>query len=110
MPAKVLVIIATAEKGKAETGLMYAGNALKYNWLADVKVFLFGPAEKLLSADKDLQKMMTPILEHQPPVACKAIADNQGLSPALEALGYKVDYVGSLISGYIAEGYVPMVF
>jgi len=104
------VIIATAEKEKAATGLLYAGNALKYNWLEDVKVFLFGPAEKLLAEDKELQELMALVLKHQAPVACKAISDKQDISPALEALGYKVDYIGSLISGYIGEGYVPMVF
>ena len=108
--AKVMVIISTAEKEKAATGLMYAGNAIKYNWLEDVKVFLFGPAEKLLAGDRDLQEMMAPIVKHQAPVACKFISDREDISPALAALGYKVDYVGSVISALIAEGYVPMVF
>ena len=27
-----------------------------------------------------------------------------------KAMGINVDYVGSLISGYIEEGYIPMVF
>ncbi len=73
-------------------------------------MFLFGPAEKLLAGDGEPREMMALVLKHQAPVACKAISDKQGVSTNLEALCYKVDYIGSLISGYIAEGYVPMVF
>lgn len=110
MSGKVLVIIATGEKEKAAAGLLYAGNALKYNWLEDVKVFLFGPAEKLLAKDPELQELMALVVKYQAPVACKAISDKLDISPTLEGLGYKVDYIGSLVSGYIGEGYAPMVF
>ena len=48
MSLKVLVIIATGEKEKALAGLMYAGNALKFGWLEDLKVVLFGPSERLI--------------------------------------------------------------
>ena len=106
----VLVIISTAEKDKALAGMMYAANALKYKWLDDVRVFLFGPVEKLVTEDGDLQAAMAKIGEYQAPVACKALSDRQGFSGALENMGYKVDYVGSMISAHIDEGYVPMVF
>jgi len=33
-----------------------------------------------------------------------------GISENLEKMGVNVDYVGSLISGYLEEGYIPMVF
>ena len=32
-----------------------------------------------------------------------------GISDNLEKMGINVEYVGSLISGYIEEGYTPMV-
>ena len=35
MNDKVLVIIGTAERAKAQAGAMYAVNALEYDWLAD---------------------------------------------------------------------------
>jgi len=51
MAAKVLVIISTAEKEKALTGLMYAVNAQKNRWVAHLKVIFFGPFENLLTSD-----------------------------------------------------------
>ncbi len=110
MSSKVLVVISTAEKDKALTGLLYATNALKKQWLDDVKVFFFGPFEKLVIEDKDIQEKVKALLEYQKPLACKFIADNEGISNSLETLGYELDYVGSTISEHIKQGYVPMVF
>ena len=38
MSSKLLVIVATSDKEKAQTALMYAKNAMKRGWLDDVKV------------------------------------------------------------------------
>ena len=38
------------------------------------------------------------------------ISDRDGISEHIEAMGLTVDYVGTIISNYIKEGYVPMVF
>lgn len=110
MSKKVLIIISTGEKEKAMTGMMYAANALKYKWIDNIKVVFFGPVEKLISQDKDLQEYAAKIIQYETPVACKYISDNEEISANLQNLGYKVDYVGSLISDYITDGYVPMVF
>ena len=41
MNDRVVVIISTADRGKAQTGAMFAVNGLKHGWLADVKLFFF---------------------------------------------------------------------
>ena len=51
MDGKSLIVISTAEKEKALTGLMSAKNALSRKWLDDVKVLYFGPVEKLMTED-----------------------------------------------------------
>lgn len=110
MEKKVLVIISTAEKEKALTGVMYATNALKKKWLEDVKVFFFGPFEKLIAEDQEVQAMVAPLLEYQTPAACKFISDRDSVSGSLQTLGYQVSYIGSEISAFVEEGYIPMVF
>ena len=45
MASKVMVIVSTAEKEKALTGIMYAVNAQKNKWVDDIKVIFFGPFE-----------------------------------------------------------------
>jgi len=110
MPSKVMVIVSTAEKDKALTGIMYAVNAQKNKWLDDLKVIFFGPFENLLCEDEEVAQAASRLLDYETPIACKFLSDRDGISDKLEEMGVNVDYVGSLISGYIEEGYTPMVF
>ena len=110
MNAKVLVIISSGEKEKALTGLMYARNAKERGWMDEVKVIFFGPSENLLVQDEDIQDMAKQISQTETPVACKFLSDRDGISEKIEEIGVNVDYVGSIISNLIKEGYAPMVF
>ena len=54
MASKILVIISTAEKEKALTGIMYAVNAQKNGWVDEVRVVFFGPFENLVCEDEEV--------------------------------------------------------
>ena len=110
MSANVLVILSSGEKEKALTGIMYAVNSQKNQWLENVKVVFFGPFERLICEDESVAKAASRLLEYETPIACKFISDDTDLSGKLEELGYDVEYVGTIISEYIQMGYVPMVF
>ncbi len=110
MDQKVLIVISTSEKEKALTGVLYATNVLKNEWLNDVRLCFFGPFEALLAEDKEVQQWVAQLVEYQVPVACKFISDSHGVSEKLSQLGIEVEYVGKIISDYIKEGYIPMVF
>ena len=110
MDKKVLIILSTAEKDKAMTGILFATNALKNEWLSEVKLCFFGPFEKLLAEDEEVQGYVAELAEQQPPVACKFVSDNNGVTEKLSLLGIDTQYVGKLVSDYLNEGYVPMVF
>jgi hypothetical protein len=110
MASKVMVIISTAEKNKALTGIMYAVNAQKNKWVEDLKVIFFGPFENLLCEDEEVVQAASRLLDYETPIACKFLSDRDGISEKLEKMGINVEYVGSLISGYIDKGYIPMVF
>ncbi len=110
MSSKVMVVISTAEKDKALTGILYAKNAQKNNWVEDVRVIFFGPFENLVCEDDDVIKAASELLDYKTPIACKFLADQSGASDKLEALGFNVEFVGALISDSIKAGYVPMVF
>jgi len=110
MPAKVMVIISTAEKDKALTGILYAKNAQKNKWVDDVRIIFFGPFENLVCEDDDVIKAASELLDYQTPIACKFLSDRSGTSDKLTELGFNVEYVGALISDSIKAGYVPMVF
>ena len=110
MTAKIVIVISTGEKEKALTGIMYAFNAQKNKWLDDVKVIFFGPFEDLVCEDHEVAELAAQLLEFETPIACKRLSDNAGISDKLEKLGYQVEYVGTIISGLIKQGYAPMVF
>ncbi|RLI09982.1 hypothetical protein DRO42_02760 [Candidatus Bathyarchaeota archaeon] len=107
--SKLLVIIATGDREKALTGLMYAGNAVKRGWMDDVKVVFFGPSERLAVEDEQVAARAKELAAGGS-FACKAISDREAISEELEGLGLKVEYVGSIISTLIKEGYAPMVW
>ena len=110
MSSKLLIIIATGEKEKAQTGMMYARNAIKHRWLDDVKVVFFGPSERLIAEDKNMAKKAQEIAKLSECLACKHISDKENLSDNLEKLGIKIEYVGPIISNLIKDGYIPMVW
>ncbi len=110
MSAKLLVIIATGENEKALTGLMYANRTFEEGWMDEVKVIFFGPSERLLVEDEQIAQMAKKIGAVEKAIACKFISDRDGISEKIEELGLKVDYVGTIISDLIKDGYVPMVF
>ena len=110
MGSKLLVIIATGDREKALAGLMYARNVLKNKWLDDSKLVFFGPSEKLAILDDEIVRFIKDITTMGDCFACKAISDKEGLSERLEEAGVKVEYVGTIVSNAIKEGYLPMVW
>ncbi|MBW2093147.1 MAG: hypothetical protein JRI34_13620 [Deltaproteobacteria bacterium] len=110
MSSKVLMIIASGEAEKALTGLMYARNAMRFKWMDDVKVIFFGPSQRLLVENEQVSQAAQEIADQEISFVCKFISDQDGTSEKIEALGLKVEYVGPIISGFIKDGYVPMVF
>jgi len=89
---------------------MYARNVLKNKWLDDVKVVFFGPSEKLAVLDDEIVWFIKEIAARGDCFACKAISDKESLSERLEEAGVKVEYVGTVVSDAIKEGYIPMVW
>ncbi len=110
MSSKLLVIVATGDREKAQTALMYANNAMKRGWLDDIKVVYFGPSEKLVVEDPVISDQAREIAEAGGSIACKYISDRDGVSEKMEKLGVQVEYVGSIISDLIKDGYTPMVW
>ena len=110
MTDKLLVIIATGDREKALTGLMYAKNAVKRGWLGDVKVVYFGPSEQLMCSDPEVADAAIEVAGLGESYACKAISDRETISDRISEMGVRVEYVGSIISEHIKEGYTPMVW
>ncbi len=111
---KVLVVVSTGEKEKALAGMLWAWNMKKKGLLDDVRVYLFGPIEKLVAeGDSEVRFRIRLLLDQEIEVlACHGIAELGGYREKLEDfLGEdRVTHVGRLIAERIREGYIPLVF
>lgn len=110
MSTKLLVVIASGNREKVLTALMYAKNTIKYGWIEDVRVIFFGPSENLLVGDSDVTASAIELASLGQPIACKFLSDRDAISERIEDLGITVDYVGSMIADLLKEGYTPMVW
>ncbi len=111
MRDKVLVILSTSEKEKLLTGLLYATNCLRHEWMREVRVVVFGPSQRVAVEDEEVQSYLRLLVDSRSvPLACKYLADQMGLTTSLDEMGMDVVYVGSVVSRLIQEGFVPLVF
>lgn len=110
MSDSLLIIIASGNREKVLTALMFAKNTIKYGWISEVRVIFFGPAENLLVSDSDVKVSAVELATYGTPVACKFLSDRDAISEHIESIGVEVDYVGAMIADLIKDGYVPMVW
>ncbi len=101
---KPLVVIWSS--GDREVALkmvfMYTYNAKLRGWWDDIIFIVWGPSEKLLAEDKELQNYLKKMLETEIVVeACKACSDMYGVSDQLEKLGVDVKFMGVPLTDYL---------
>ena len=108
MPSKLIIIVTQAEENAIWTGLFTAINCTRNAFMDDIRLVLWGPSEKVIAENPELQKMIREHLSLGKPVwACKTCSDRYGVTKAMEALGCNVDYMGAVVTGWLKEGFVP---
>ena len=111
--SKLLVIWTSGDKGVALPGpaLLYPTYTKEQGWWDEIKFCIWGPSEKLLANDTELQagikKMKAVGVEV---FACKWCADKYGVTEKLESLGIPVFYVGKTLTEAIKAGWATMTF
>jgi hypothetical protein len=74
---------------------MYTVNSLVHGWWEKVTLIIWGASAKLVSEDNNIQKMIKGALEAGVHItACKACADQLGVTKILEKLDIEVIYWG----------------
>ena len=90
---------------------MYTLNAKKRSWWKDIIFIVWGPSAKLLSENESLQEQIKEFIAIGIKVkACKACADEYGVSDKLSSLGIDVEYMGEPLTKYIKEDYKTVTF
>jgi hypothetical protein len=84
---------------------MYAGNSLKKGWWKEVTVVIWGSTAKLAGENGDIQNQIKELIAEGVYVsACKACADELGVTEALIGLGIEVKYWGTPLTEIIKSG------
>ncbi|MEC9488187.1 MAG: DsrE family protein [Halanaerobium sp.] len=90
---------------------MYTLNAKMRGWWEKVTLVVWGPSSHLLSQDEELQDYLAKMKEEGVQLrACKACADEYGVSETLEGLGIDVCYMGEPLTVYLKEGSKVITF
>jgi len=112
MATKVLVVLSSGDREVAlEVGLVYPLNAAKNKWMDEVRVIIFGPAEKVAAYSQEVQERLKELQEAGVEImACKWCADRMNITGILEEAGIKVVYVGSIISQLLKDGWASLTF
>ena len=83
---------------------MYTINSLIHGWWEKVTLIIWGAPAKLVSEDSTMQKMVKEALDVGVHVtACKACADQLGVTEALEKLKIEVKYWGAPLTEILAS-------
>ena len=81
---------------------MYTVNAMKFKWWEEVTLIIWGASAQLVSDDVDIQQLIRQAQEAGVTVtACKACADQLGVTEDLEALEIDVQYLGIALTNLL---------
>jgi hypothetical protein len=81
---------------------MYTVNAMKFGWWEEVTLIVWGATAQLVSENADIQQLIRQAQEAGVTVtACKACADQLGVTEDLEALGIDVQYLGIALTNLL---------
>jgi len=84
---------------------MYTINSLKHGWWEKVTLIIWGAPAKLVSEDANIQKKVQEALDVGVHItACKACADQLGVTEALEKLKIEVKYWGAPLTEILKSG------
>lgn len=108
----IFIIWSSADPEVAHNlALMYGHNAKLREWWENVRFIIWGPSAKLTAEDEDIQTQIKAMMADGVEVwACRACADNYGVTSALEELGVNVVYVGAPVTEMLKQGWKQLTF
>ena len=110
MADKLLVVI-VSDDVKASIGLRMAARMVERGTLADVRVLFFGPSERLLAdPPTELRDSLAVVRRKAAPLACRAVADQLGVTRRLEEAGTEMVPAGQEVERRMLDGYEIMTF
>lgn len=89
----------------------YLLNSKVKKWFEQVTLVVWGPSDKTLCESQPIQVCLAELLAAGVYVeACKACAENYGLTEKMELLGIDVKYMGNPLTSYLKSGCSVLTF
>ena len=109
---QLVVIWSSADREVAlKMVFMYTYNAKRRGWWQHVTLVVWGPSAPLMAQDAELQERLAKMKSAGVELlACKACADQYGVSDQLSALGIDVIYMGEPLTAYLKDGVAVLTF
>jgi hypothetical protein len=111
MKNKLLIVWSSAEKEVAKKLiLLYSSVMLERAYWDEATIMVWGPSEKLLAQDKEIQEQMkivqsTGVLFN----ACVVCADDYGVSDELKKLGVELIHTGEMLTKSLQSDDVKVI-
>lgn len=111
-PSRLTVLWTSGDPDVAHrVGLMYSGAAQRAGWFDEVHLIVWGPSQRLLAADKDIQAAVQKMKDSGVKVeACIACANSYGLVERIRELGYEVKPMGPPLTEALKRGDKVLTF
>ena len=110
--SRLAVVWSSADPDVAHNAcLMYAHAAATKKWFDEVRLIVWGPSDRLLATDKDLQAKVKAMIKDGVIVqACIHCADSYGATEALRKLGVEVKPMGQPLTDMLKSDYKVLTF
>ncbi len=111
-PSRLCVVWTSGDLGVAKhVCFMYTHNAKRRGWFDEVHLIVWGPSDKLLVENKELQDEVKDMEKSGVVVeACLACAKSYGVVDALKGLGIDVKYMGEPLSQRLKSDWKVLTF
>jgi hypothetical protein len=111
-PSRLAVLWTSGDPDVAHrVAFMYTHTAKKAGWFDEVTLIVWGPSQRILLGDKDLQKEIKAMQDDGVLVeACIACAMSFGIVDELKALGIPVRPMGPPLTNYLKDGWKVLTF
>ena len=111
-PSKLAVLWTSGDPDVAHrVAFMYTHTAKKVGWFDEVTLIVWGPSQRILIGDKELQAKVKAMQDDGILVeACIACAMSFGIVEELKALGLSVRGMGPPLTNYLKDGWKVLSF
>ncbi len=111
-PSRLAVLWTSGDPDVAHrVAFMYTHNAKKAGWFDEVTLIIWGPSQRILLGDKDLQAKIKAMQADGILIeACIACAMSFGIVEELKALGLSVRGMGKPLTDYLKNGWKVLTF